>query len=103
MDTWGARARLPCTEEPVVVPPEDRHRWILPDTGTITPNDKMADSGKLFGDLYVILRQQGIIGDLTQGIPGDKKLVPDTNFNSIDRMRDRDLSSLQTREQPMIR
>jgi hypothetical protein len=34
-------------------------------------NDKMSDSGKLFGDLYRILRQQGFLGD--------KKLVPAVN------------------------
>lgn len=41
-----------------------------PDTVVGPLNDKMADSGKLFGDLYVILRQQGI--------STDKKLVPAT-------------------------
>jgi len=44
-----------------------------PDTVVGPLNDKMADSGKLFGDLYVILRQQGILLD--------KKLVPDTVVN----------------------
>lgn len=40
----------------------------VPDSVTGPLNDKMADSGKLFGDLYTIIRHQGILND--------KKLVP---------------------------
>lgn len=43
----------------------------LPDSVEGPLNDKKSDSGKLFGDLYKILRQQGVAGD--------KKLVPEVN------------------------
>jgi len=41
----------------------------MPDTVEGPLNDKMADSGKLFGDLYKILRYQG----------GETKMVPEVN------------------------
>ncbi len=43
----------------------------VPDTVEGPINDKMSDSGKLLGDLYKILRQQGG--------PGDQKLIPRVN------------------------
>ena len=52
----------------------------LPDTVEGPLNDKMADSGKLFGDLYTILRQKGVIGD--------KKLVPETNADGTPKLTD---------------
>lgn len=43
----------------------------IPDTVEGPLNDKMSDAGKLFGDLYKILRQQGVVGDT--------KLVPEVD------------------------
>ena len=58
-------------DEPVVVEEEPNDTGGLPADVEGPLNDKMADSGKLYGDLYVILRQQGVVGD--------KKLVPAVN------------------------
>ncbi|MFT5729330.1 MAG: hypothetical protein ACI8PB_003495 [Desulforhopalus sp.] len=44
----------------------------IPDTVEGPNNDMMSDAGKLYGDLYTILRQEGVVGD--------KKLVPDPDF-----------------------
>jgi len=67
----GGSGTVTVTEEPTVAPTKTTpDTGGLPDTVDGPLNDKMADSGKLFGDLYVILRQQGI--------STDKKLVPAT-------------------------
>ena len=48
----------------------------MPDDNEGPLNDKMSDAGKLFGDLYKILRQQGVAGD--------QKLVPATGMTTTD-------------------
>lgn len=61
----------PVITEPVVAEPttsESTDTSGVPDTVTGPLNDKMADSGKLFGDLYKILRHKGA--------EGEQKLVP---------------------------
>ena len=50
----------------------------LPDTVEGPLNDKMADSGKLFGDLYKILRYTG----------GETKMVPEVNDDGVAVCRD---------------
>ena len=58
--------------DPVVADEATGDSGGVPDSVEGPENDMMSDAGKLFGDLYVILRQQGVVGD--------KKLVPDPDF-----------------------
>ena len=64
----GGRGETIVAEEPTVAPDDTGE---IPDEVEGPLNDKMSDAGKLFGDLYVILRQQGVVGD--------RKLVPQVN------------------------
>lgn len=65
----GGRSEIVVAEELPATTTDDSEG--VPDTVDGPINDKMADSGKLFGDLYVILRQQGELYE--------EKLVPETN------------------------
>lgn len=64
----GGSGSVTVAEEPVVVE-EPVVEEAPPDTGGLLDtvegplNDKMSNAGKLFGDLYKILRQQGVAGD----------------------------------------
>lgn len=69
----GGRGDIVVDEEPVPVVTEDSSG--VPDTVDGPLNDNMADAGKLFGDLYVILRHLGY--------PDEQKLVPETNPEGI--------------------
>ena len=66
----GGAGNVSVAEEPVVTDTSESDGGI-PDTVEGPINDKKSDSGKLFGDLYKLLRQQGVVGD--------KKLVPQVN------------------------
>jgi hypothetical protein len=56
----GGQSDIVVAEEPIVETEEDGG---IPDTVDGPLNDNMSDSGKLFGDLYVILRQLGKDGE----------------------------------------
>ena len=64
----GGSGGVVVDETPADVPPDEGG---VPDDVSGPLNDNMADSGKLFGDLYRILRQQGNLGDA--------KLVPEVS------------------------
>lgn len=68
----GGRGDVVVAEEPVIDTTESTMEESegVPETVDGPLNDAMSDSGKLFGDLYVILRQQGKTGE--------EKLVPET-------------------------
>lgn len=85
----GGAGSVTVIEEPVVpvaeeAPPDTGG---LPDTVEGPLNDKMSDAGKLFGDLYKILRQQGTAGDkklvAEVNAAGDAVLTYDTNYGGL--------------------
>ncbi|MBU4036452.1 MAG: hypothetical protein KKA35_08495 [Proteobacteria bacterium] len=72
----GGQGTVVVEEEPPPPPETTEESEGIPDTVEGPLNDKKSDSGKLFGDLYKILRQQGMVGD--------NKLVPEINATTGD-------------------
>ncbi len=70
----GGAGKVSVVEEPVVTETSESEGGV-PDTVEGPLNDKKSASGKLFGDLYKLLRQRGGVGD--------SKLVPQVDGDGV--------------------